>query len=160
MSATSCLIVDIRIENDEWSQASPDIDTVVTSALEAAAERMKKSGSVEVLLTDDAKMQELNGRWRSKDKPTDVLSFPSDMPDILGGQSFLGDLALGLGVIKRDASEIGRPFDLHITHLLVHGFLHLLGLDHIQPDDAKTMEGLEADILASFGLPDPYGDAA
>lgn len=156
----SLLMADIRIEDAGWLSSCPTVEDVVECALSAAADKTDVSGLVEVLLTDDNQMQQLNKQWREKDKPTDVLSFPSDMPNIPGGQSFLGDLSLGLGVVQRDATAINRAFDLHLTHLLVHGFLHLLGYDHIKPDDAKIMEGLEADILADFGLPDPYGDAA
>ena len=71
-----------------------------------------------------------------------------------------GELALGFGVTQGDATKLERALDLHVMHLLVHGFLHLLGHDHMSPAEASEMEGLEAQILMPLGLPDPYGDAA
>jgi len=154
------LTIDLRIEDENWTSALVDCEKVIESALEAAAHKMNQSGLVEVLLTNDAEMRELNSKWRGKDKPTDVLSFPSEGADMPGMQTFLGDLALGLEVAKTDADKLGRDFELHVMHLLVHGFLHLLGYDHMSEEEAKHMEGLEAQILAPLGLPDPYGDAA
>ena len=155
------LLVETRLEDDKWRTALPDIETVAVCALEASAQRLEMSGAVDLLLTDDTEMQTLNAQWRNKDKPTDVLSFPADPEQSPpGGQRFFGDLALGFGVTKADADKLDRSLDLHVTHLLVHGFLHLVGHDHISPADAKLMEGLEAEILAPLGLPDPYGDSA
>ena len=161
MTDTSVLLsVDIRVEESRWNEQFQDCQQIVEKALEAAANVTQQSGLVEVLLTSDAEMQELNAKWRGKDKPTDVLSFPSQGADLPGMQVFLGDIALGLEVAKADADKLGRDFPLHVMHLLVHGFLHLLGYDHMSEDEAKHMEGLEAKILAPLGLPDPYGDAA
>lgn len=154
------LYVDLRVEEDSWSQTLSDCQAVVEKALDAAAQKIGESGLVEVLLTNDMEMKSLNAKWRGKDKPTDVLSFPSDGASMPGMQTFLGDIALGLDVAKADADKIGRDFEVHVMHLLVHGFLHLLGYDHISEEEAKQMEGLEAQILAPLGLPDPYGDAA
>ncbi|MFC7292412.1 rRNA maturation RNase YbeY [Hirschia litorea] len=154
------LSIDTRVEDDGWKTVLPEFEAIIERALEATAGAVGVSGLVEVLLTDNSEMQSLNAKWRHKDKPTDVLSFPSDSADMPGMQTFLGDIALGLGVAKADADKLGRDFELHIMHLLVHGFLHLLGYDHMSAEDAKLMEGLEAQILAPLGLPDPYGDAA
>lgn len=154
------LSIDVRVEDKAWTTELPEYEVIVERSLEAAAKAIGESGIVEVLLTDDTEMQALNSKWRNKDKPTDVLSFPSDGADMPGMQKFLGDIALGLGVAKTDADKLGRDFELHIMHLLVHGFLHLLGYDHMSAEDATLMEGLEAQILAPLGLPDPYGDAA
>jgi probable rRNA maturation factor len=109
-----------------------------------------------VLLTDDAEMRALNQQWRGIDKPTDVLSFPSESPEIPGQPQYLGDVAVGYETALRDAEAMQRPFEGHISHLLVHGFLHLLGYDHIEAADATIMEPLEAEILAGLGWPDPY----
>ncbi len=154
------LSVDLRIEDDGWSVALDDCEAIIETALEAAAQKTGESGLVEVLLTNNEEMQTLNAQWRGKDKPTDVLSFPAEGASMPGMQTFLGDLALGLDVAKADSDKLGRDFRLHVMHLLVHGFLHLLGYDHMSDDEANTMEGLEAQILAPLGLPDPYGDAA
>jgi len=98
----------------------------------------------------------LNKQWRGFDKPTDVLSFPSDGPDFPGAPRLLGDIALGYETSTADAAKLSRPLDAHISHLVLHGFLHLLGYDHIEPADAAVMEKLEAEILAELGWPDPY----
>ncbi len=159
--SAAVLAVDFRVEDPSWEEVLPDLETVIYRALESAAEKMAISGAVDVLLTSNAEMQALNAKWRDKDKPTDVLSFPADADDnVMGGQPFLGDIALGSGVVSADADKLKRPLDLHVMHLLVHGFLHLLGYDHMSPEDAREMEGLEAEILMPLGLPDPYGDSA
>ena len=108
-----------------------------------------------ILFTGDQVMQALNRDWRGKDKPTDVLSFPAD--EMAAG--FLGDLALGYGVCAKDAESLGRDFSAHITHLLIHGLLHLIGHDHESDEDADRMEALESKALARLGLPDPYSTA-
>jgi probable rRNA maturation factor len=147
---------DARIGDPRWNETLGDVEALSERVLVHAAAYMKTGGDVSVLFTDDAEMQALNRRWRGLDKPTDVLSFPADGPDIPGEPVQLGDIALGFETSMRDAGEMGRPADAHISHLLVHGFLHLLGYDHIESADAAVMEPLEAHILAGLGLPDPY----
>lgn len=114
---------------------------------------------VSLVFTDDGPMAELNGNWRGKHKPTNVLSFPA-FPIIPGDMPgpVLGDIVLARSTIEREARELEKPVSEHLTHLLVHGFLHLFGYDHIEPDDAREMEQLETRILAGLGLSDPYGD--
>lgn len=147
--------IDLRIEDEAWLK---DLDesaflALASTALNAAA-RETRGGLVDILLTDDDAMQVLNRDWRQKDKPTDVLSFPSD--DEAFEQGFLGDIALGLGVVKRDCDTMKRAFDAHFSHLLIHGYLHLLGFDHETDADAEEMEPLETKILAELGYSDPY----
>ncbi|MEM6625824.1 MAG: rRNA maturation RNase YbeY [Pseudomonadota bacterium] len=154
------LTIDVRIDDAAWIEVAPDAEAVVHRALEAAARYLKTGGEAAVLLTDDDVMRTLNAQWRDKDKPTDVLSFPSDDDPMPGAPAFLGDIALGLGTVAKDALALGRPMELHISHLVVHGFLHLLGYDHVEESGAHAMETLEGTILADLGLPDPYGDAA
>lgn len=108
-----------------------------------------------MLFTDNAEMQRLNKQWRSKDWPTDVLSFPGNA-EIPSESRHLGDIALGFETASGDAAKLGRKMPAHISHLLVHGFLHLLGYDHETDGDAHVMESLEIEILAGLGLPDPY----
>lgn len=113
-----------------------------------------------LLFTDDAAMSVLNGTWRGQEKPTNVLSFPAfpvapgEMPGPM-----LGDIILARETIEREAGELGKPVDEHVTHLIVHGFLHLLGYDHLEEGDATRMEGIETRILAELDLSDPYGDS-
>jgi probable rRNA maturation factor len=105
-----------------------------------------------VLLTDDETVRDLNARFRSKDKPTNVLSFPA----AANAEGHLGDIALAYGVCVREAAEQGKLLAHHLQHLVAHGVLHLLGYDHMSDDEAEAMEGLERVVLAGLGAPDPY----
>jgi probable rRNA maturation factor len=147
--------VDIRAAADAWA-ALDDVEPLSRRVMDACARLTGATGEVAVLLTDDAEMRELNRRWRGKDRPTDVLSFPSRAPGADGDMPFLGDVAISHGVAARDAAVLGRPFTAHFAHLLAHGVLHLLGHDHETEADAARMEPLEVKILAEVGLPDPY----
>jgi probable rRNA maturation factor len=104
---------------------------------------------------DDAEQRALNRQWRQIDKPTNVLSFPQIEPfsPVVG---ILGDITLARETLEREALELGKSFADHYTHLVVHGFLHILGYDHIEDDEALVMEGLETQILATLGIEDPY----
>jgi len=159
VSASSTISIDLRIEDARW-EALGDIEALSARALEAASKRTGEAGEVAILLTNDAEMRALNKQWRGIDKATDVLSFPSDGPEIApqipGEPRHLGDIAIGHETAMQDSQTMNRPFDGHFAHLLIHGFLHLVGYDHIEPEDAKVMEPLEADILAQLGWPDPY----
>ena len=110
-----------------------------------------------LLFTGDAAMRAINQRWRGRDKATNVLSFPAcplapgDVPGPV-----LGDVLFALETVRREAESLDISFDAHLTHLLVHGFLHLIGYDHDDDSDAETMEGLETRILAALNLSDPY----
>lgn len=147
--------IDARIADPRWRKAIRGLDGMTAKAIGAAANRMGRGGEVSVLFTDDAEMHRLNRQWRGKNKPTDVLSFPSS-EEIPGEIRHLGDIALGLETASADAEKLGRKMPAHISHLLVHGFLHLLGYDHETAGDAHVMEALEIEILAGLGLPDPY----
>ncbi len=145
--------IDIRINDPAWNAWPDDLTGFVGSVIDTA-KRYTKSGQFDLLLTNDEEIRVLNRDWRDKDKPTDVLSFPSD--DIAFDAGFLGDIAISHGVLARDAEEMGKTLKAHFSHLLVHGYLHLLGYDHHTDDEAAEMEGLERKILADLGLPDPY----
>ena len=121
--------------------------------------------SASLLFADDAEVHALNHEWRGKDKPTNVLSFPMLARDELlalpaqGPPELLGDLALALETCQREAAEKGISLEIHATHLIVHGLLHLAGYDHeLSLADARTMELLEIKALAQLGIADPYGD--
>jgi len=109
-----------------------------------------------VHLADDAHVRELNARWRGLDKPTNVLSFPAVDPAHLGRARLLGDIVLAYETVAREAEEEGKPLADHYRHLIVHGFLHLLGFDHEVDADAEAMEAMESRILARLGVADPY----
>ena len=109
------------------------------------------------MLTDDARVRELNREWRGQDKATNVLSFPAAQPPGETPQPLmLGDIAIAYETTRNEAEAEGKPFQNHLSHLAIHGFLHLLGYDHLDDDEAEEMEGLERDILATLGIADPY----
>ncbi|THD48802.1 MAG: rRNA maturation RNase YbeY [Bradyrhizobium sp.] len=107
-------------------------------------------------LADDAHLRGLNARWRGIDKPTNVLSFPAFEPSRLAQARLLGDIALAYETLAREAEDEGKPLADHYRHLVVHGFLHLVGFDHENDADAERMEATETRILARLGVADPY----
>ena len=144
--------LDLRVAESKWAKSLPDLETICQRALDAGAAQMTAKGEVAVLLTNNAEIQDLNRDWRGKDKPTDVLSFPADPMD----EPFLGDIAVALGVTQDDAETRGIALDQHLSHLLIHGLLHLLGHVHKDDTEAAEMEALEIAALASLGWRDPY----
>jgi probable rRNA maturation factor len=155
---------EVLVVADAW-QAEPDAETVIHRAIAAAAEFVNADiGEAElaVMLTDDDGIRILNSNWRGIDKPTNVLSFPALPPTGPTGPGdpprMLGDIAIAYETIRKEADDEQKPFDHHLSHLAVHGFLHLIGYDHENDADAEAMEALEADILAELGIPDPYGN--
>lgn len=113
-----------------------------------------------IRLVDETEGRELNNTWRHKDYPTNVLSFPADVPEGLLDIPLLGDLVICVPVVEREAAEQGKSLEAHWAHLVIHGCLHLLGYDHIDDAEAEEMEGLEQNLLAELGHPDPYADDA
>jgi probable rRNA maturation factor len=143
---------DLIVEETGWA-AVPDLAALCDRAFAAAAAVEPAEGTVSLLLADDETLHQLNRDFRGKDKPTDVLSFPAHEMD----RPQVGDIAVALGVSARDAEAQGISLADHLTHLLVHGYLHLLGHDHEVEAEAEIMEGLEIKALASLGIPNPYG---
>ena len=149
----------------ECWQSAANAETTIHRAIETAAEIVDADvGEAElaVMLTDDAGIRTLNNNWRGIDKPTNVLSFPALPPTGGGGPDdaprMLGDIAIAYETTRKEADDEQKPFDHHLSHLAVHGFLHLIGYDHEKDDDAEAMETLETAILAQLGIPDPYTD--
>jgi probable rRNA maturation factor len=130
-------------------------EDLLARALAATAEAEGALGSISLLLGDDAAIAAMNQQFRGKEGPTNVLSFP---PAETGGgeDGFLGDIALAVETIVAEAEFQGKRFENHAAHLAVHGFLHLLGYDHIDAADAEKMEARERAILVSIGIEDPY----
>jgi probable rRNA maturation factor len=131
---------------------------VIRRAITQAAEMTGATAdpcALAVMLCDDAAMRELNGRWRRRREPTNVLSFPAADPG-RDGTGTLGDIAIAYETTAREAQAEGKVFPDHLAHLAVHGFLHLLGYDHQSETQARVMERLEASILARLGIADPY----
>lgn len=126
-------------------------------ALQQSGAKVTGVAELSIVLTDDAEQQLLNKEWRQIDKPTNVLSFPQIEP--FGPvRGILGDIVLARETIVREAAELEKPFEQHFAHLVVHGFLHILGYDHIEEADALEMEALETRVLAALGIPDPYAE--
>jgi probable rRNA maturation factor len=152
------LTADIVITADCW-RAEPGAENIVQRAILTAAGAAPGRGDraeLAVMLTDDAGIRTLNLDWRGIDKPTNVLSFPALALPRGGQPRALGDIAIAYETTRREAETENKPFGHHLSHLAVHGFLHLIGYDHETDDDADTMEQLERDILARLGIPDPY----
>jgi probable rRNA maturation factor len=147
--------LDIRIESDLWKRER-DVKALARRAIvEAASVAARSRCEVAVLLTDDPSIRVINADWRGVDAPTNVLSFPAAQSE--GGRLFLGDIVLGFETIAAEARAEGKPFAHHFAHLCAHGFLHLLGYDHVRKKDAEVMEATERAILRRLLIPDPYG---
>jgi probable rRNA maturation factor len=161
MSAGAPIIIDIAQESSLWREVA-DIEGLVATAVGQAVATgglaHADGAELSVVLTDDAGIRGLNASWRAKDKPTNVLSFPAAEPGRVGRSALLGDIVLAYETLEREAAEAGRPLPHHLTHLLVHGFLHLFGYDHDTKAKAEAMEALETAILEELGIGDPYAD--
>ncbi len=145
--------VDVIVECERWPSGA---DALVRRALARAAQAAGRNfagRALAVLLTDDAAIRRLNGSFRGIDKPTNVLSFPAAPNDPSGA---LGDIAIAFETTAREAEAEGKPLANHLSHLAVHGFLHLIGYDHGEDAQAEEMESLERKILRALGVPDPY----
>lgn len=159
----SKLNVQHAIEYGPWrlflSHKKPDIRRLLHRTLQAAATLLPARLMVDILWTDDAKSHSLNLQWRQKDKPTNILSFPSNEwqnpPQFLPVIP-LGDLVLSYETIAKEANHLAVSLEAHTKHLLVHGMLHLLGFTHDDDEDTATMHDWEIKILQQHGAPDPY----
>jgi probable rRNA maturation factor len=134
-------------------------ETIAACVAESGLEA-REGAEVSLLLTGDAEVRALNARWRGQDKATNVLSFPAAPIDGRVGQPMLGDIALAFETLAREAEASGVPLADHYRHLVAHGFLHLIGYDHLTDEEAERMEALEKRILARLGVADPYADGA
>ena len=158
--------INLIIDSVRWQNPLLNYDQLVKEVVKITLNHELISEFVElnVRLTDDAVMQQLNKDFRQQDKPTNVLSFPADpedemspffTPDLLP----LGDIALGYETLEREAKEQGKTFKDHFIHLLIHGLLHNLGFDHLTDEEAEEMEEREIQILKSLGINNPYIDS-
>ncbi len=148
--------VDVVVNSASW-QAAPQAEKIVGRAIaEAAATLSTPAGELAIVLTDDAAIRILNREWRKKDAATNVLSFPVPPAPAGGATMLLGDIVIAYETTAREAETENKPFDDHLAHLAVHGFLHLVGYDHEIDQEADAMESLEAEILCRLGVPNPY----
>lgn len=152
------MAIEVEIEDKSWLAVLPDTEALVLRAAEAAlgADPHRAADELVILLTDDETVRDLNARFRARDRTTNVLSFPA--PDQVPGPMprSLGDIVLAYGICALEAQEQGKPLSSHLTHLVVHGVLHLLGRDHEVEAEAEAMEAEERRILADLGIADPY----
>jgi probable rRNA maturation factor len=150
-------MIEVEIEDQAWTSALPDAAGIAERAGQAVLDQIEptedgEDQGVAVLLTSDEAVAELNERFRHKAGPTNVLSFPASA----NPENHLGDVCLAHGVCAREAAEQGKSLEHHLTHLVAHGVLHLLGYDHETDGEAEAMEALERSILQGLGVPDPY----
>ena len=159
MSHTGLPLTEIVVGGGLW-QSAQDAEAVARRAIATAAAACEVDlGNAEValMLTDDATVRALNREFRGIDEPTNVLSFPaSKAARQRQAPRLLGDIAIAYETVLREAHGEGKPFNHHLSHLAVHGFLHLIGYDHNTDEDADKMEALETEILAQLGIPDPF----
>lgn len=146
----------MTIEFDDATGNCPVVsDQVITWVNTALATETEGATELAIRVVDTKEGQELNRTFRGKDYPTNVLSFPAhvQLPD---GPTLLGDIAICLPVIEREATEQSKHFEQHFAHMVIHGCLHLMGYDHENDHDADEMEAKEIGILANLGYPNPY----
>jgi probable rRNA maturation factor len=144
----------VLVEDPAWTGLG-DVEALAARAVAAAF--TGKPCTVSVLLTNDVEIRALNKEFRKKDKATNVLSFPASlMPVPPGEMAHLGDIVLAFETVAAEATSANKPLADHVTHLIVHGTLHLLGHDHEDDAEADKMEQKERDILATLGIADPY----
>jgi len=156
--------IGLSVRSESWATVA-DVETRCREAVIAALDRAACAVPVEVsvVLADDALVRTLNRDYRGRDTATNVLSFPlvdAAAIDMASGSApvpvLLGDIVLAYETVEREAVAQGKPFADHLRHLVVHGTLHLLGFDHEDDAEATAMERLESEILATFGIADPY----
>ncbi len=152
--ARPALSIEVQVECARWKKAWPGVARDMTDFLRRVAGRTdllktSPSGTVALVLADDTRLKNLNSTFRGKAKPTNVLSFPdSDFPP--------GGIAVAFETVSAEARAQGKSFVNHSKHMILHGFLHLLGYDHVKPREARLMEGMEIAILCDLGIPNPY----
>ncbi len=159
------MTVDVSVDCPAWGVDLPEAAELARRAVLAAAAAAPPPATdweVAVVLADDAFQRRLNDRWRDLDRSTNVLAFPSYAAGLIptadrSGQAIdLGDIVLAHGVVRREAARDGKDLGDHLSHLVLHGFLHLVGYDHDDEERAREMEGLERRVLAGLGIADPY----
>lgn len=143
--------IDVDNASGEEAPEPPSIRCWISAALG----EQKSEAEISVRIVSVAESAELNLHYRGKESPTNVLSFPADIPDFVES-SLLGDIVICAAIVRKEAAEQHKTLEAHWAHMLVHGTLHLLGYDHIDENEAEAMEALETTILAKLNFPPPY----
>jgi probable rRNA maturation factor len=153
-------VIDVAIEAENWTSLdapSQLAEATILAAIGESGVALAANAEISVVFCDDRFIRDLNRKWRGIDKPANVLSFPA------GGDAaaapLLGDIVIAFETASQEASEAGKPLRDHVAHLLVHGFLHLIGHDHIGAAEAGTMEALERTILDRLGIADTFRES-
>ncbi|MGA8173097.1 MAG: rRNA maturation RNase YbeY [Methylocystis sp.] len=151
--------VDIVVNAPAW-EALPNLEELAAGAVAAAVSECRASLAQDselcIVFCDDAEIRELNARWRGQDKPTNVLSFPT--PGALAKKPLLGDIVIAFETVVGEAREQDKTLADYVAHMIIHGFLHLIGYDHETPAEAEAMEALERRVAKALGIADPYED--
>lgn len=162
--------IDVDVRDEGWHAALPQAMALCRGAATAALDAALPAGlagsaaiEIGIVLADDATVHALNRDWRGMDAPTNVLAFPGETVPAAAGPAadrpvMLGDVIVASGVVQEEAARDGKTLADHLTHLVIHGTLHLLGHDHETQREAAVMEGLETRILGGFGIADPYAE--
>lgn len=158
------LEIDILVTSDDWGSLD-DLDPLtrrcISASLAESGARLQDNCEISVTFCADGDIRDLNAQWRGKNAATNVLSFPT--PGEVSAKPLLGDIVIAYETVAREAQEQDKTLQEHVAHMIMHGFLHLIGYDHESTDEAEQMENLERRIAASLGLRDPYaltGDIA
>ena len=146
----------VYIDNASSSDTVPEQTHITQWAKLALSSRdIEKPAELSIRIVDSDEIQRLNKTYRDKNKPTNVLSFPVELPDVVE-LPLLGDIIVCADIVESEAKAQHKPLVHHWAHMIIHGTLHLLGYDHIEDNDAAIMEGLEIKLLQSIGIPSPY----
>ena len=154
------LTIDCQIAAGDWeplNQCEAIAQTAIGAVIDILDFPLPDDSDVSIVFSNDAAVRELNAHWREQDKPTNVLSFANnDGVDRKEWLPLLGDIVLARETVSREADDQNKSAKDHLTHLIMHGFLHLLGFDHLTDEEADIMEALEVRALAKLGIADPY----
>lgn len=151
---SSSFVIDF---NNLSGEQAPEIDFFVQCAKQALMHEKLKQAELSISLVIEAKIAALNKQYRQQDKPTNVLSFESQLPpEVQEELNHLGDIIICTQVVKKEAKAQNKEESAHFAHMVIHGVLHLLGYDHIKDEEAETMEAKEVEILKTLGFPNPY----
>jgi probable rRNA maturation factor len=146
--------IDVRVDSDLW-KAAGDVRSTARRAIKQAASLLSAaSAELAIVLTDDSAIRALNRAWRGVDAATNVLSFPTSCA--VGEPPLIGDIILAYETVAAEAFLQQKPLSHHVAHLALHGYLHLLGYEHVRNKDAELMEAIEREVLWRLAIPDPY----
>ena len=155
------VVCDILFEDSRWGErvdAEKLVHEVVAKVIEVTRRDVHPDAEASFIFANDERIKSLNAQWRNKDAPTNVLSFPTSVGSELHKAPLLGDVILAYETIERESIDEEKPFAHHAAHMMVHGFLHLVGFDHQNDTEAAAMELIESEVLLKLGLPDPWAD--